>query len=830
MSAGGEDLRVGNRFLLSGEIHYFRVPRPAWGDRLRQMRDLGLNAVSTYVPWNFHQPTPEQPPDFGGSSLPERDLPGFLDLVAGTGLSCVFRPGPFITAEWRNGGLPDWLWELDPGLLALDASGRPAGARSGYQAVTYAHPAYEAAARRWMESALAVARDYLVSAGGPIVNVQLDDEPSYWDQLWHPLALDYNPLLVAPAASGSLGDGPSRYGRWLLDRYGTLAALNASHGARYVQPAGIEPPRTAEGPLAALADWHDFKLSQIDGHVAFLYGIARGAGIDGPVSVLFPYLLPLGAAKFGRFAERRGLDVQLTGEVYLSLFEGASCPEHKLGHIAAAHATYHMWREGSAGVPATMELQASNASYLSPRAMEMLYAATVALGIKGVSFFMAVGGSTPPGFENLLGSAYDVSCPISASGAERPHAAVIRKLARIVEASERSVMKAEPCYDVWCGYYVPNETAALVGQFGEAGAGLTELVRETFSAGEMGTSAAPSLQVLMALSSVNAGAVDLERATGERLAGLRQLWVLSGSCMAEPVQRKLLRYAEQGGDLVVLPGLPRVSGDGTPCLVLAEAAFGSEPVPAFPGMEATGSPRSSMVLTAGGERIVVPGEAAVLPCGLDGRVLARQQETGAPCAVRYSIGAGTLTVLGFRLQYAPTGELDHKSFLLSIVEGSGTPRHAGTTNLDMAAMQLRGPEGGLVCVVNPTEWPQASRVVFTGPSGERLMMPVRLQELASDGKGAWLLPVDQPLTAGLVLRHATAELLGRRDAGDGVELTFATVPGRASELAITGGPAGCELRGGDLLERGDEEGVTVVVFRPRDAETVMRIHAREERG
>lgn len=45
-----------NITLYSGAMHYFRVPRVYWRDRLRKMRAAGLNAVETYVPWNLHEP------------------------------------------------------------------------------------------------------------------------------------------------------------------------------------------------------------------------------------------------------------------------------------------------------------------------------------------------------------------------------------------------------------------------------------------------------------------------------------------------------------------------------------------------------------------------------------------------------------------------------------------------------------------------------------------------------------------------------------------------------------------------------------------------------
>ena len=46
----GEKIRI-----LSGSIHYFRIPRNYWRDRIIKLRQLGFNTVQTYVAWNFHE-------------------------------------------------------------------------------------------------------------------------------------------------------------------------------------------------------------------------------------------------------------------------------------------------------------------------------------------------------------------------------------------------------------------------------------------------------------------------------------------------------------------------------------------------------------------------------------------------------------------------------------------------------------------------------------------------------------------------------------------------------------------------------------------------------
>ena len=44
--------------IISGSIHYVRVPRPYWRDRLQKARAMGLNTIETYAFWNLHEPKP----------------------------------------------------------------------------------------------------------------------------------------------------------------------------------------------------------------------------------------------------------------------------------------------------------------------------------------------------------------------------------------------------------------------------------------------------------------------------------------------------------------------------------------------------------------------------------------------------------------------------------------------------------------------------------------------------------------------------------------------------------------------------------------------------
>ena len=94
--------------VISGSIHYFRVPAEYWRDRLMKLRALGMNTVETYIAWNFHEPRKGEF-DFTGM----HDVEGFVRLAQELGLYVILRPSPYICAEWEFGGLPAWLLKED---------------------------------------------------------------------------------------------------------------------------------------------------------------------------------------------------------------------------------------------------------------------------------------------------------------------------------------------------------------------------------------------------------------------------------------------------------------------------------------------------------------------------------------------------------------------------------------------------------------------------------------------------------------------------------------------------------------------------------------------
>lgn len=107
------DFSVGNKeFLLNGkpfviraaELHYSRIPKEYWEQRIQLSKAMGMNTVCIYLFWNIHEQK-QDVYDFKG----QNDVAAFVRLVQKNGMYCIVRPGPYVCAEWDMGGLPWWL-------------------------------------------------------------------------------------------------------------------------------------------------------------------------------------------------------------------------------------------------------------------------------------------------------------------------------------------------------------------------------------------------------------------------------------------------------------------------------------------------------------------------------------------------------------------------------------------------------------------------------------------------------------------------------------------------------------------------------------------------
>lgn len=146
-------LRDGKPFLpVVGEMQFARVPRADWDDEILKMKNAGVDVIATYVFWLFHEEIEGQY-DWTGN----RSLSDFLQTCRKRHMQVLLRIGPWVHAELRNGGFPDWL---------LKDHGK----------VRTSDPLFLKAVDRYFGEMAAQMKGQLFKDGGPVIGVQIENE------------------------------------------------------------------------------------------------------------------------------------------------------------------------------------------------------------------------------------------------------------------------------------------------------------------------------------------------------------------------------------------------------------------------------------------------------------------------------------------------------------------------------------------------------------------------------------------------------------------------------------------------------------------------------
>jgi beta-galactosidase len=271
--------------IISGAIHYTRIPRAYWHDRLRKAKAMGLNTVETYAFWNIHEPEPGKF-DFSG----QYDVAEFIREAQQEGLYVILRPGPYACAEWEFGGYPSWLLK-DPEMVV----------RSSY-------PGFIKAAVAYLQQLALQTAPLQIGDGGPIIAVQVENEygsygndHAYMEQIHHALvaagftkAMLYTADGAEELPNGSLpelpvainfGTGDAKPAFALLDKFrATTPHFNSEYWDGWFDHWGAKHETRDAATQVADLEWmlsrgYSVNLYMFDGGTSF--GWMNGANSDG---------------------------------------------------------------------------------------------------------------------------------------------------------------------------------------------------------------------------------------------------------------------------------------------------------------------------------------------------------------------------------------------------------------------------------------------------------------------------------------------------------------------------------------------------------------------
>lgn len=749
-------------FLNAGEIHYFRIKRELWDKHLDAAKEAGLTTVSSYVPWAWHESV-EGVFDFDGTSCPERDLKGWLQRCQARGLTCIVKPGPFILAETRGAGLPDWFLDQYREEVKMRNS---KGGIVPSDGVSLFHPKYLEKVTRWYDQVMPFISEREISAGGPIIMMQICNEIGLFSWLAH--QGDYCERVK------------TRFISYLSRKYKNIAELNGLWGTAYPDFAQVELPPDGRVPYASRGDrgrdyeWHCFWRNYYGDYLRMVARLARDRGVTVP----FYHNLP-------GWIYGSGYEFPVNITMYEDLFGDKSEIIFGVDHIPEflSHRNMHDDRiinditgamQGNKPLFAA-EFQCGSREYhvvTNPREMELFYKASIAHGLTGWNYYMFSQGRNPR-HRGYSGETFYWFSPLTPEGERTSVFSLVQRMSKIVRTSENLIVEAKRKAEVCVVFYPPYYATEL--ERPETGASGLQYNPSAIRRPAYFDGLLKALQVL----NIDYDLVDLCQAIAETLGKYKQVWAFSTDEMNAKDQQTLVDYTKAGGQLIIFPCLPDREMTQKPCAIIREA-ISVEPS----GTETIDSPLIDIYnlkdIKCANPQIIYDGQS------LAGAEIIARTIRGSACGFEKTLGSGSVIHLGTWIGFDTES---HKAVYEAILRKSGsTLRQASSSNGNIAVRErFSAHQTAVLFIGNYYNEEQEGKITYTHPeSGEAINIPYSQDGLLLPALYGILTPVCMEVAEGIKILHSTSDILGVARNNGQLEITLYGDRDLAGEIIFEG--------------------------------------------
>ena len=661
-------------FVISGEIHYFRLESDLWEKHLTLLKETGANTTSTYVPWDWHE-YEEGRLDFTGETHPSRNLLGYISLCKKVGLNLILKPGPYILAEYENQGLPGWLLEkCSKEAFATDEKGNSIS----LDLLTYMSAEFLHYSFLWYDRIMPIIAQNQCGNGGPVIMMQVCNEIGVFQ--WLSGKIDYNPAVK------------KLYAKFLIDRYATVENLNAIYGTQYECLEKVEPPVGIienKQDYDAYYDFHLFYRHYYAKYFDVLVKRIKSYGIDVQLTHNIPGWIFGNAAELPMLMSTYSEVLKTRKDIIFGMDHIPEFVSYRNAHsdlacnkILEALQTYGpAWAaEFQAG---TREHHVRN--YASD--MEMFYFASLAHGLRGFNYYMFSQGTNLLN-KGFFGKTFYYQTALDYKAETLPLFNTIKKVGTFINEEHDNLLQSGIKSEIAIGLYKPYFFTELVTSqmLKEKRLFIEKLnlyldprfVREEI----MFNGLMRSLQTL----SLNYDVCDLEQSSMDKLLVYKQLWVASTEFMDRCTQSLLADYVKRGGHLVIYPAIPTMDNYLNECNELStnlglniETALSPNKVDAF-GIE------DVYTYTQKKQKFNVTDE----------EILA-STKNGEACGVRKKVEKGWILALGFAFGYSSD---EHLNLYGKIVSLDGIKSEIQVSDPDIQFVLRRGEKYSYLFLFN----------------------------------------------------------------------------------------------------------------------------------
>lgn len=544
--------------LFSGELHYYRLARGEWADRIEKAKQLGCNVVASYIPWLIHEPRDGEF-DLTGSLRPENDLGAFIDLVASYGMYFIARPGPFIMAEMKNEGLPYWVYTKHPEAVPVSWDGEPARSRT----LDTIEPGYLSSCRRWYSQVMPILAGRLEPQGGPVIAVQLDNEIGMLSWVHNQPELNEHALCDFAKWLGTKYDANTVRRRYPFDmndpaeRARSLRTPSDEYALRFARDLGDWNRDRIARYVAKLREFAEQSGVRDVPFIINIHGSGGGRGLTFPVGI--HHLMQAYTQAEGYLAGSDHYLGELTREnapdLYLiNAFMAAVGEEQPLSSLE--------FEVGTGDYGETGAVRQSGAS------ADLKVRLSVAQGNRLLNYYVLAGGRNPMLLDPVgdgndrvafTGERHGFAAPISPEGDLDPTWHALKRTTESMAKDAEHLADMDPEHDDVAFGFVPDYYKTdykrpglweqMTAQLEYARDPMTKLARAMLFAG-------------FRFPAVNLQAGPLQRGV---------LAVSLSRYLDRADQRRLADYVKAGGRLLIVGEMPTMDMEGARCLVLAEA-------------------------------------------------------------------------------------------------------------------------------------------------------------------------------------------------------------------------------------------------------------------
>ncbi|MBI4394679.1 MAG: beta-galactosidase, partial [Candidatus Omnitrophica bacterium] len=278
--------------LLSGEVHYWRLNPRYWKNILDEIRQMGLQVVSTYVPWDYHE-VKRGHFDFTGETDETHNLKGFLELTRREGFWLIIRPGPYIYSEWPNDGIPSYAYR--------------------YHRL---HPKFLEYAEVYLKEVCQIIRPYLASRkSGHIILLQADNEIDPWpDVFGHQYGLNGKPGLFQEFLRQKYQNNIHDLNRAWASEYQDFTEAGPFIACMLKDERGL--PLKGDRELRRNLDYIEFKYYYASLCAKWCVEVYRKLRIDIPIYLnLYPFFYAHDWATMQKTCDLVGIDLYPSNEL-----------------------------------------------------------------------------------------------------------------------------------------------------------------------------------------------------------------------------------------------------------------------------------------------------------------------------------------------------------------------------------------------------------------------------------------------------------------------------------------------------------------------------------